>query len=113
MRVCGLDANRTLTGEQRRHPLGRQLVRLRQQVGIGGEHSVRVVTEAGGDDVDGDALRERERRWALSGQEARRSGRRPRYFSKFAPLNHVACDPGWASSNVMPFMTPSELNLPS
>src|SRR5215210_4486993 len=36
-----------------------------------------------------------------------------RYFSKLAPLNHVACDPGWASSNVMPFMTPSELNLPS
>ena len=52
---------RTLTGEQRRDPLGRQLVRLRQQVRVRGEHRFRVVTEAGGDDVDGDALGERER----------------------------------------------------
>ena len=34
MRVCGPDANGTLTGEQRRHPLGRQLVRLREQVRV-------------------------------------------------------------------------------
>jgi hypothetical protein len=61
MRARGPLANRALTGEQRGHPFGRHLVRLWQQVRVRGEDGVRVVAQPGGDDVDGNVLRERQR----------------------------------------------------
>jgi len=45
MRVCGSHANRKLTGEQGRDPLGRQLVRLREEVHVRERH-VGAVPEA-------------------------------------------------------------------
>ena len=41
MRVCGLLANRVLTGEQFGHPFGRLRVGLRQQMGIPVKHRPR------------------------------------------------------------------------
>jgi hypothetical protein len=60
MRVRRPPANGALTGEHRGHPLGRQLVRMRQQMRVGREDRVRVVSEASGDDADGDTFCERE-----------------------------------------------------
>jgi hypothetical protein len=61
MRVCGLLANRVLTGEQFGDPFGRFRVGLRQQMGIPVKHRPWVVAQPGGDDVDGDSVHEHER----------------------------------------------------
>jgi hypothetical protein len=61
-RVCAALANQVLTRELRRDPLGRYLIRGREQVRVGGEHGLRVVPEPRGDDVDRDAGRQRQRR---------------------------------------------------
>ena len=62
MRACGPDANETLTGEQRRHPLGRLSVRRGQQVRVGVEHRGGIVAQAGGRDVARNPAREQVRR---------------------------------------------------
>ena len=64
--------------QHRRHALGRDLVGLRQQVGVGREHRLRVVTEPCGHDVDRDAGGERQRRGGVPQRcEACRPGSRP------------------------------------
>ena len=90
MLVGGLLANKALTGEQRRHALSRLLVRLREQVRVRVEHGVRVVAQAGGDDVNGNALRERERGGGVAEDVQRPGGDAGREYPSLKRLTQGA-----------------------
>jgi hypothetical protein len=79
MRVSGVVANEALT-DQRRDLLGRLDVGLRQQVRIDAQHRLGAVAEAGGCDVHGDAVRERQRGVSVP-QDVQRPGHEPRGLS--------------------------------
>jgi hypothetical protein len=77
---CSRATNMTLLlacSQRRRHALGGYLIGLRQQVGVGREHGLRVVSEPCRDDVHRDAARQHQRRRGVP-QRVRRPGRDPR-----------------------------------
>ncbi len=73
-------------GELRRYPLGRYLVRLREQVRVGPEHGLRGVSEPSGD-VNRDAGRQRQGRGCMP-EDVKGPGGDPGRFAVLAePLS--------------------------
>jgi hypothetical protein len=77
MRLCGPPANEALTGDQRGYLLSRFDVGLRQQVRVRPEHGLGAVADPGGDDVERDAVRQRQGRVGVA-ERVKRPGRQAR-----------------------------------